>query len=98
MLAAQLTFVLILLLVCCFAPGFFLVRRFAWDPLEKLCASIGLSLILVYLACWAIYLLPPAGQTASYFAVSAGCAMLAAIARRDLAAFFAITPPHRAPQ
>jgi hypothetical protein len=96
MLAAQLLFALILLAVCSFAPGFFLIRRFPWNPLEKLCGSIGLSLILLYLACWAIYVLAPAIQPAGYFAVSAICAALAVAAWRDLGALLGIARVRRA--
>ena len=46
---------LIILPVCAFAPGFLVVRRLRWKPIEKLCGSVGLSLILVWLAAWAIY-------------------------------------------
>jgi len=41
--------------ICVFAPGFFLVRKFHWSPLEKLCASIGVSLVLLYLFEWGLY-------------------------------------------
>ncbi len=55
MLLYQLGLLVFLLPVCTFAPGFFFVRRLRWNPLEKLCGSIGLSLILLYLASWGIY-------------------------------------------
>ena len=90
MLAARLLLVLILLAVCSFAPGFFLVRRYRWSPLEKLCGSVGLSLILAYLAAWAIYVLAPSSQPAAYFAVSAICAVLAVLVWRDLGALWRI--------
>jgi hypothetical protein len=96
MLAAQLVFVLILLAVCSFAPGFFLIRRFPWNPLEKLCASVGLSLIFLYVACWAIYVLAPGSQPGAYFAVSAICAVLAWVARRDIGALLGIARVRRA--
>jgi hypothetical protein len=96
MLAAQLFLVLILLAVCAFAPGFFIVRRFRWTPLEKLCGAVGLSLILLYLATWAIYVLAPGSQPAAYFAVSAICAVLAALAWRDLRSLFGIASVRRA--
>jgi len=96
MLAAQLFFVLVLLAVCSFVPGFFLVRRFPWNPLEKVCASAGLSLTLLYLACWAIYVLAPSIQPAAYFVISAICAALAVVARRDLRAMFGIARVRRA--
>ena len=55
MLLYQLGLLLLLLPVCSFAPGFFFLRNLRWNPLEKLCGSIGLSLILLYLASWGIY-------------------------------------------
>ena len=45
----------LLLVLCSFFPGFLLVRRLRWSPLEKLNASIALSLILVYLATFVLY-------------------------------------------
>jgi hypothetical protein len=94
--AAQLFFALILLVVCSFAPGYFLLRRQAWNPLEKLCGSIALSLTLLYLAAWALYLLPAGVQTAGYFAVSIACAILALLSRHDLARFLRIATVRRA--
>ena len=39
-----------------FAPGFFFVRRMRrWDPLEKLAASLALSIVLLYLLTFTIY-------------------------------------------
>jgi 4-amino-4-deoxy-L-arabinose transferase-like glycosyltransferase len=94
--AAQLLLVLVLLVVCSFAPGFFFVRRFDWNPLEKLCGSVALSLVLLYLAGWGIYVLAPGSQPGAYFAVSAVCAGLAVAARRDLRAFAGIARVRRA--
>jgi hypothetical protein len=64
MLAAQLGLTLLLLAVCSFAPGFFVVRRLPWNPLEKLCGSIALSLIALYLLCFAAYCWMPDSLTA----------------------------------
>ncbi len=55
MLLFQVALVLVALVVCCFAPGFFFVRKLRWSPLEKLCGSVALSVILLYLASWVIY-------------------------------------------
>jgi hypothetical protein len=96
MLAARLFLVLILLAVCSFVPGFFVVRRFRWNPLEKLCGSVGLSLIFLYLATGAIYILAPATQPSAYFAVTAICAVLAVLARRDIRVLFGIARVRRA--
>src|SRR5580704_2682513 len=79
--------VVALLLVCCFAPGFYFVRRFRWNPVEKLCGSVGLSLILLYLASWGIYCLGPwTGAAAIYPAaiVSLVCVAAAAASRNDI--------------
>jgi hypothetical protein len=54
-LLPQLLLTLVLLVVCSFAPGFLFVRRLRWSGLEKLCGAIGLSLILLWLAAWAVY-------------------------------------------
>ena len=90
MLLFQLGLLLVLLPVCCFAPGFFFVRKLRWNPLEKLCGSIGLSLILLYLACWAIYCASPRGNglpvhPAPFVVVSVLCFALAAISFQDIA-------------
>ena len=45
MLLLELVLTFGLLAVCSFTPGFFFVRRLRWTPLEKLCGSIGLSLV-----------------------------------------------------
>jgi hypothetical protein len=54
-LLPQLILTLILLVVCSFAPGFLFVRRLPWSGLEKLCGSIGLSLLWLWLGAWGIY-------------------------------------------
>jgi hypothetical protein len=82
MLLYQLGLLLLLLPVCSFDPGFFFIRKLRWNPLEKLCGSIGLSLILLYLASWAIYCIGPRGngmtvQRWPYIAVSVVCAAMA---------------------
>ena len=89
MLLYQLGLLLLLLSVCSFAPGFFFLRKLRWNPLEKLCGSIGLSLILLYLASWAIYCAGPRGdgmtvQRWPYFAVSVVCVAMAAMSRQDI--------------
>ena len=77
-----------LLPLCAFAPGFFFVRKFRWSPLEKLCGSVGLSLVLLYLASFAIY---GAGLGPwAFWGASAACVFLAAAARRDAARLLAI--------
>ena len=46
---------LIVLAVLSIGPGFVIVGRLHWRPLETLAASIGLSWIIVYLAAFLIY-------------------------------------------
>jgi hypothetical protein len=75
---------LALLILCCFAPGFFFLRRLRWTPLEKLCASVGLSLILVYVAAWTIYCFGPRDQRVAYWMIAAAAVLLGAASVRDL--------------
>ncbi|HXT27107.1 MAG TPA: hypothetical protein VN749_19995 [Candidatus Eisenbacteria bacterium] len=88
MLALEVLLTLLLLLVCSFGPGFFLVRRLRWTPMEKLCGSVGASLALCYLFFTAVYLLTPNGIAVSrmvlagFSASSLACVILA---RRDVA-------------
>jgi hypothetical protein len=101
MLLPQLGLLLLLLPVCSFAPGFYLVRKLRWNPLEKLCGSIGLSLILLYVVCWAIYCASPRGNrmpvhAAPFFAVSAICLALAAICWRDILGLVRVPSVRRA--
>jgi hypothetical protein len=87
MLALQILLVMILLIVCGFAPGFFLVRRLRMSPMEKLCGSIGLSLILLYLVTWEYFCLVPDAGVVAYAAVPAVSLALGFLARRDFATF-----------
>jgi hypothetical protein len=89
MLLFQLGLLLLLLPVCSFAPGFFFLRKLRWNPLEKLCGSIGLSLILLYLASWAIYSVSPRGDNMPvhrlpFAAVSLVCAAMGAVCWKDI--------------
>jgi hypothetical protein len=90
MLFRQLVLLLFLLPVCSFAPGFFFVRKLRWNPLEKLCGSIGLSLILIYLTTWAIYCTGARGNnlpavSLPFFVVSLICAAMGAVCWKDIA-------------
>src|ERR1035437_9231163 len=69
-LLPQLFLTLILLVVCSFAPGFLLVRRLRWSGLEKLCGSVALSLVLLWLAAWGIYIF---AAPAAFFGLAAAC-------------------------
>lgn len=57
MIGIRLGFLVVVLVVCSLAPGFFFVRKLRWGPLEKLCGAVALSLIIIYLASLVIYLL-----------------------------------------
>jgi len=84
MLAAQLGLSLILLAVCSFAPGFIAVRRLPWNPLEKLCGSIGLSLVVLYLACFGAYCFAPGYLTLVCRAFAAASVLLAVLVWNDI--------------
>jgi hypothetical protein len=87
-LAAQLALALAALALCAFAPGFFLVRRFRWTPLEKLTGAVCLSLMCVWLTAWALYVLAPGAATTGAAAIMAISAVLAALAWRDALRLF----------
>ena len=74
---------LLLLAVCSFFPGFLALRRLQWTPIEKLCASAGLSMVLVYLAVWGIYCFGPREQRPAYWAVAGAAALCALVGARD---------------
>ncbi|HLH20795.1 MAG TPA: hypothetical protein VKX45_26455 [Bryobacteraceae bacterium] len=80
----QFALLLALLVLCCSAPGFFFLRRLRWTPLEKLCGSVGLSLILLYLAAWAIYCFGPRDERAADWIVAAAALLLGVASARDL--------------
>jgi len=89
MLLGQLGLLLLLLPVSSFAPGFFFIRKLRWTPLEKLCASIGLSLTLLYLAVWGIYCTGSRGNgmpvhRLPYAVVAAISVALALVSRKDM--------------
>src|ERR1051326_1636878 len=88
MLVLQLGLLLVLLPVCSLAPGFVLVRKLRWSPMEKLCGAIALSLTLLYLINWAVYCLYPANAARSAWIIVAICAGLAVVAHRDIARAF----------
>ena len=90
MLLLELVLTLGLLAVCSFTPGFFFVRRFRWTPLEKLCGSIGLSLLMLFLASWLVYLSTGGSDSERlpFWCVSAVCVALGIAARRDIARLF----------
>jgi hypothetical protein len=78
----------LLLSICSFFPGYLLLRRLRWTPLEKLGGSVGLSLILVYVAVWAVFCFGPQNQRPAYWAIAGASALAAVLSARDAAAFF----------
>jgi hypothetical protein len=73
-----------ILAVCGFAPGFFFVRRLPWSGLEKLCGSIALSLILLWLASWGVYVCTTASESAVFPFVTIASVGLGAACRREI--------------
>jgi len=87
MVFAQTTGMLAILAVCSLCPGVFFIRKLRWSPLEKLCGAIGLSLVIIYLASFGIYVLKlPAW---SHWVVSGVCCLLGLLGLRDLFSRFA---------
>jgi len=86
-LPAQLLIVLVLLVLGCYAPGLLLVRRLRWFPargLETLCASVALSLVLLWLAVWTLYLaVPPSAFVAASWSLAAAIVACAVAGARD---------------
>jgi hypothetical protein len=74
--------IVLLLAVCAFAPGYFFVRRLRWSPMEKLCGGVALSLVLLWLAAWSLYV--TGAPAAASYAVSAVCLGLGAACFQDL--------------
>jgi hypothetical protein len=87
MLLLQLVLTAGLLSICSFTPGFFFVRRFRWNPLEKLCGSVGLSLLVVFLAAWLVYVAGWA-ERIPFVAVSVVCTGLVALEWKDIDRLF----------
>lgn len=84
-LLVQIAAVLVLMTICCFAPGFFVVRHRHWSPMEKLCGSVGLSIVMLYLLTWENYWLGSDGGTIYLFAALLST-VLGIIARKDILA------------
>jgi hypothetical protein len=97
MLLYQLGLLLLLLPVCSFAPGFFFIRKLRWNPLEKLCGSIGLSLILLYLVSWGIYCVGSRGDAMPvhplpFAAVSLASVAMGVVCRNDIGRLLRAAP------
>jgi hypothetical protein len=71
MFGVRIVVTLLSLGICTFAPGFLVVRRLPWQPLEKICGAVAASLILLYLIAWAVFCFAPGTETGIYRA--AGC-------------------------
>jgi 4-amino-4-deoxy-L-arabinose transferase-like glycosyltransferase len=56
------------------------VRRLRWSGLEKLCGSVALSLVLLWLAAWGIYIW---AQPAAYYGLAAACGLAAIAVAKD---------------
>jgi hypothetical protein len=82
MIGVRILLLLVVLVPCSLGPGFFFIRKFRWSPLEKLCGSVGLSLVLIYLAAFGIYVLKLPIWT--YWVVSGLCCLLGLLSARDL--------------
>src|SRR5258708_13672843 len=91
-LLLQLLLTLVLLAVCSFAPGFLFVRRLRWSGLEKLCGSVALSLVLLWLAVWGIYIF---AQPALYYGLAAACFVAAIFVAPDAFRLFRGLPVRR---
>lgn len=85
MLGLQLLLLLALLAICTFAPGFVLTCRLRLAPLERLCVSLGLSLVLLYLASSVIWIFR--GGRPWCVAVSLACLVLAIADARRIVEF-----------
>ena len=55
-LVAHLLLLLVIFAGCIVGPGLLALRRVPWLPLEKLCASIGLSCFFVYAAMFGLFM------------------------------------------
>src|SRR5271154_5866565 len=84
MLWAQIALTLASLAICTFTPGFLLVRRLPWRPLEKVCGAVAASLILLYVIAWAVFCFAPGSETGIYRAAACIFAGLAIWQWRDI--------------
>ena len=94
----QLFGLLVSLLVCSFCPGYFFVRRLRWRPLETLCGSIGLSLILLYLTSFFSYWIAQPGDltwSIAAWSVLMICILMGLVAVRDFTRLLVCGPVRR---
>jgi hypothetical protein len=93
MIGVRLVALVTLLFLNSLVPGFLLVRRLGFRPLETLCASVGASLALVYLLAFGLYVSGAplvCGAAGSVFAAG-----LAVVHRDALARFLRIPSVRR---
>src|SRR5579862_8934865 len=98
MLAFEILVAILLLVVCGFAPGFFLVRHLRWSPMEKLCGSIGASFALLYLVFATLFELSPEGteiRPKVLGIVSLACLALGLAVWRDVVRLLSSFPVRR---
>jgi hypothetical protein len=57
-----------------FGPGFLVVRRFDWRTDEKITAALGLSILILYFACFGVFVLQLSPDV--HWAILAACAVL----------------------
>jgi len=88
MVLPQLALTLLALVLCAFAPGFFLVRRLRWKPIEKLCGAVGVSLVATWFAAWIVYLVAPGAGSIGAAAIVGGAAVLLALSWPDAVKLF----------
>jgi hypothetical protein len=77
-LALQLAALVPLTILLGFGPGFFVVRRFRWHPIETLAASVGLSLTMVFVASFTAFWLDLPDWVDVLVTATAGALTLAA--------------------
>ncbi len=82
MAAARFLAIVVLTALVGFGPGWFVVRKFRWSPLEALAASIGLSFTLLFIASFGAYWLGVPGWVD--VAITAGAAALTVAGWSDL--------------
>ena len=67
-------------------PGLLITRRLAWRPLERLCAAVGFSALLLYLAQFTVFVLnAPTGWSYAIILFAMGATW---ITRFDLGAIW----------
>lgn len=76
----------VLLAVGSLGPGMLALRRFKWDPLEKLCAAMGVSFLMLFLWAWSGALIGFLPLFAALWSLAA--VVMTLLARREIAALW----------